>query len=228
MSIAANYRRILESIKETALTAGRQPDEVTLIAVSKYYSVEKIQEVYAAGCNQFGENRLQEALPKMKELPEDIHWHLIGTLQKNKVNKAVGRFELIHSVDSLELAHKISEVSLKQGEETRILLQVNTSGEASKHGFDPQVFEEVLGALAGLPNVSLGGLMTMAPLEASENDIHVYFARLRALRDKYRPLLIDRHDFKHLSMGMSHDYKIAIQEGATLLRIGTSIFGNDH
>lgn len=224
MSLSEKYLHILQHVKETALAAQRQLEDIIVVAVSKNHSVNEILSVYQAGCQNFGENRLQEALPKMEALPKQIHWHFIGTLQKNKVNKVVGQFALIHSVDSLDLAKKIAEVSVIKGVETSILLQVNTSGEQSKHGFTSASFLEALEELASLPNIHLEGLMTMAPLEASEEEIHIYFRRLRELRDQAKRLLGDSHTFKHLSMGMSHDYTIAIEEGATLIRIGTAIF----
>ncbi|MFA6916640.1 MAG: YggS family pyridoxal phosphate-dependent enzyme [Parachlamydiales bacterium] len=226
MKLENKYAQILEEVDLTARTVGRSPQEITLIAVCKNHTVEEISAVHQAGCLNFGENRLQEALPKMDALPQEIQWHLIGTLQKNKVNKALGRFALIHSVDSFELAEKISEASQKQELRTKILIQVNTSGESTKHGFTPQSFAEIVEELAVLPHLDLEGLMTMAPLDATEKEIHTYFSRLRKLRDETQLRLGASHHFHHLSMGMSHDFKIAIEEGATLLRVGTAIFSD--
>ena len=182
---------------------------------------EQVQPAYASGCRDFGESRLQDALPKISSAPPDIHWHLIGTLQKNKVRKAIGAFALIHSVDSPELAAKISECGQEAGIITPVLLQVNTSGETTKHGLSEEQWQPHLEMLLKLPFLRLEGLMTMAPFVEETDVIRRCFARLRQMRDR----LALGHPFRHLSMGMSHDYRIAIEEGATLLRIGTALFG---
>lgn len=188
------------------------PKNVKLVAVTKNVPVEDISLVYELGCRDFGENRVQDALPKIEELPPDIRWHFIGTLQKNKVKKVVGNFALIHSVDSVELAQEIS----KQGIDTAILLQVNTSGEASKKGFTADEFRRDLAMIQKMPYIQVKGLMTMAPLTEDVDQIRMCFRRLRELRDE--------SGLKELSMGMSHDYKIAIEEGATIVRVGSAIF----
>lgn len=188
-----------------------------MIAVSKTYSVDAVREVYGAGCRDFGESRVQEALPKIELGASDLRWHLIGTLQANKVRKVVGKFCLIHAVDSLELARKISSCSQEMGIESQVLLQVNTSGETSKRGLSAGQWEPHLNEVMALPNLQVEGLMTMAPLTEDEQVVRECFRRLRQFRDQLR--------LRHLSMGMSHDYPIAIEEGATLLRIGTVIFG---
>lgn len=188
------------------------PKNVKLVVVTKNVPVEDISLVYELGCRDFGENRVQDALPKIEELPPDIRWHFIGTLQKNKVKKVVGNFALIHSVDSVELAQEIS----KQGIDTSILLQVNTSGEESKQGFTEDEFRRNLAMIQKMPYIQVKGLMTMAPLTEDVDQIRMCFRRLRELRDEL--------GLKELSMGMSHDYKIAIDEGATIVRIGSAIF----
>lgn len=213
-----NYSHILDEISETAMACGRAPKEITLIAVSKGYPWDVVEPAYASGCRDFGESRLQEALPKIDLAPADIRWHLIGTLQKNKVAKAIGIFSLIHSVDTPELATKISQCSEERGVITPILLQVNTSGETTKHGLSQEQWQPHLEALFQLPSIRIEGLMTMAPFVEDEKAIRNCFALLRKMRDKL--------NLQHLSMGMSHDYRIAIEEGATLLRIGTAIFKN--
>lgn len=195
------------------------------MAVSKTYSVDDIQRVYNKGCRDFGESRIQEALEKQPLLPKDIQWHLIGTLQKNKVNKAVESFALIHSVDTLELAQKISEASLNKGVITSILLQVNVSGEQSKHGLSPLEWRAALESVSQLPNLAVRGLMTMAPLVEDESLIRTCFRQLFQLHAEFEQKVPQPSIFTELSMGMSHDYPIAIQEGATILRIGTAIFG---
>lgn len=204
------YREMKDAVAKAALECGRSPENILLLAVSKGCSLEEILAAYKDGCRDFGESRVQEALEKIENAPKDINWHLIGSLQTNKVKKAIGKFKLIHSVDSYELAEKISNASIK----IPILLQVNTSGESTKHGLSPQ---ENLEKFFRLPGVSVEGLMTMAPFVENEAVIRDCFVKLRNLRDQY--------GLKHLSMGMSHDWRIAIEEGATILRIGTNIFG---
>lgn len=182
-----------------------------LIVVSKNQPISKILEVYQQGCRDFGENRIHEALKKIEIAPSGINWHLIGTLQKNKVNKTLGKFSLIHSVDSFELAEKLSK-----GSHQSILLQVNTSGELSKHGLSIEEWRPYLDSLFSLPNISIQGLMTMAPLTKDTHVIRQTFCKLRQFGEELK--------LPHLSMGMSHDYELALEEGATIIRIGTAIF----
>jgi len=210
-------------IRTAAQGCGRSPAKVLLVAVSKGRSVEDIQGLYEAGQRDFGENRLQELESKWNLLPQDINWHFIGTLQTKKVPKVVGRIALIHSVDSLELAEKISEVSSKRQITSNILLQVNPSNEATKHGFTVERCREQFAELLELPAVKIRGLMTMAPLTEDEgcikqcfNDLYQLFSELQA---KYQPV-----EFTELSMGMSHDFQLAIAHGATLVRIGSHLF----
>lgn len=218
------YLRILENIAEIAQRSGRDPSAITLVAVSKGYSWTQVQTAYSEGCRDFGESRLQEAFAKKVEAPTDIRWHLIGSLQKNKVRKVVGAFSLIHSVDTLEIAEKISECSHEAQLVTPILLQVNTSGEATKHGLTQKEWKRSLESILALPAIRIEGLMTMAPLVEDKKIIRACFADLRRMRDLLAPQFVPRHPFQHLSMGMSHDYPIAIEEGATLLRIGTALW----
>lgn len=227
MNVINNYRRVVAAIEETARSCGRNPADITLVAVTKQHIWEHIKAAYAAGCRNFGESRLQEALPKIAGTPEDIHWHLIGTLQKNKVTKVIGTFALIHSVDSFELAEKISDCGLYEEIETRILLQVNVLGEESKHGLTPDELRQTYQKFLQLPSIKVEGLMTMAPFVENERVIRDCFARLRDLRDELRFEMEDPALLPELSMGMSHDYPIAIQEGATIVRVGTAIFGED-
>lgn len=200
-----SYQHVLKDI----------PDHVRLIVVTKEQPIDAIALVYDLGCRDFGENRVQDALPKIEEMPDDIRWHFIGSLQKNKVKKVVGRFALIHSVDSVELAQEIA----KQGIATDILLQVNTSGETSKQGFTVDEFGQAFKVIRGLPNINVKGLMTIAPLTEDVNVIRKCFRRLRQLRDEF--------GLQELSMGMSGDYRIAIEEGATMVRIGSAVFQNN-
>lgn len=205
--IGENYLKIRSQI----------PEKVLLVVVSKGQSVEDILECYNAGARDFGENRLEEFFLKKEKLPKDIRWHMIGTIQSKKVPKLMGQFDLIHSVDSLELAQKIDS----KGVRTKILLEANTSGEASKHGLTAEEWAGCYNQIKNLKNVIVEGLMTMAPLTEDTGIIRSCFKNLRKLRDELssrgRPLT-------HLSMGMSHDWRIALEEGATILRIGTSIF----
>lgn len=216
MSIEQNLSLLLKEIEETARACGRVPEEIKLIVVTKNIPEKKILEAYEYGCRDFGESRVIESVEKRGALPQDIRWHLIGRLQKNKVGKAVGSFALIHSVDSFELAKKISEVSLEKKRASSVLLQVNTSGEISKAGFSPDELKKKFSELNSLQGIDIQGLMTMAPLTEDESVIRNCFKNLRLLKQEFA--------VETLSMGMSHDYKIAISEGATLLRIGSAIF----
>lgn len=222
--ISDRYHRVLENIQKKCLECGRKAEDVTLIVVTKSHSIEAIHETYHLGARHFGESRLQEALEKIPALPENCHWHLIGRLQSNKIAKALQTFSLIHSVDTLELAEKISKASELRGVMTSILLQVNTSGEESKQGLSPSEWEERLEEVNDLPNITIEGLMTMAPLTNDIQRVRVCFRELYRLREKWRSHMREPQVFRHLSMGMSDDYLIAIEEGATLLRIGSAIF----
>ncbi len=226
MTIDENYKRVTEKILEAANAAGKKKEDMTLVAVTKNYSNAEIQQLYDLGCRNFGENRLQDALPKMEEAPKDIIWHMIGSLQKNKVKKAIGKFGLIHGVDSLDLALKISECSVELGVVTSILLQVNTSGEDTKHGFSEKSLIECFQTILKFPSLKIEGLMTMAPLTDDEKTIRGCFADLRMLKDCLNELFLPQCPMKILSMGMSHDYELAIKEGATHIRIGTALMSS--
>jgi pyridoxal phosphate enzyme (YggS family) len=226
MNDPVRYHYVVQSIKEKAVACGRRSQEILLIAVSKTASVESIQSIYQAGCREFGESRVQEALEKIPCLPHDCQWHLVGSLQSNKVGKAISAFHLIHSVNTPLLAQKISQASQTQGITTSILLQVNTSGEKSKQGLSAEEWQHSLEAINQLSHLKIEGLMTMAPYTEDQRVIRSCFRQLYQLREAWRGQMKDPLLFQHLSMGMSHDYLIAIEEGATLLRIGTAIFGD--
>lgn len=215
MNIQENYVKVLENISKIT------NKEITLVAVTKGRPLEDVLSLYHLGCRNFGENRLPDAFSKIENMPRDINWHFIGSLQKNKVKKAIGHFALIQGVDSYELASKISECSLELGIVSPILFQVNTSGEVTKHGFSKELLLENFDKLKGLPGLKIEGLMTMAPLTDDEKLIRSCFSSLRELQEK-----LNNHGniLKTLSMGMSHDYEIALQEGATMLRIGSALF----
>lgn len=225
MSVPTHFGQVAQIVREKALACGRPPQEISLVAVSKNCPVESIASAYEEGCKLFGESRVLEALDKIPQLPSDCLWHLIGSLQKNKVSKAISAFQLIHSVDTPELAQKISQASQAQNLTTAILLQVNTSGELTKHGLSPLEWERSLDFINELPHLKIEGLMTMAPFTEDEQVIRSCFRSLYQLRERWRSQIKEPALFQQLSMGMSHDFLIAIEEGATLLRIGSAIFG---
>ena len=220
------YRQIKQHIHDKAVACGRSPDDIALIAVAKTYPIDAIASAYQEGCRDFGENRVQEALKKIPLLPADCRWHLIGTLQSNKITAALPLFQCIHAVDNPLLAEKISRASVTRGCVTSVLLQVNTSGEASKHGLSGEAWEAALAHVNQLPALRIEGLMTLAPYTQNEEVIRLCFRRLYAWREAWRGRMQDPAAFRHLSMGMSHDYEIAIEEGATILRIGSAIFSS--
>lgn len=215
--LSERLEKVRSQIAEACHKSGRDPSDVALIAVTKYATNEDLLEAYRLGLRSFAESRIPTALEKMAHLPSDISWHFIGHLQSNKAAKSAGRFALIHSIDSLALAKKISDASLVQNCITQLLLQVNTSGEASKQGFTISACRQHFAKLSQLPGIAVQGLMTMAPLTEDEQVLRSCFSLLRSLRDELK--------LPHLSMGMSHDFPIAIEEGATLLRIGSALFG---
>jgi pyridoxal phosphate enzyme (YggS family) len=215
---------ILKKISHAAMSAGRSPDDVKLIAVTKTVGIEKIREAVDIGLRTFGENKVQEAQKKIANLKSDIanlriEWHLIGHLQKNKAKYAVQLFDLIHTIDSIELAEEISRQAEKIDKIQRVLVQVKLSEEEKKHGTSEEEFMTLLKKINVLNNIRLEGLMTMPPFFEDPEKTRPYFRRLKALRDNagYR--------LPELSMGMSNDFEVAIQEGATMVRIGTAIFG---
>jgi len=222
--IADRLASIQGRLAAAATAAGRDPGSVALVAVSKTHPVESVREAFEAGQTIFGENRVQELLAKAPLLPAKIRWHLIGHLQKNKIRKVLPLVELIHGVDSLDLARDIDRIAAELGLFPRILLEVNVSGEESKFGFDPGVLRTQVDELLGLPRVQVEGLMTIAPYVENPEEVRHVFRNLRTLRDE----LATRSGtpLSTLSMGMSGDFEVAIAEGATLVRVGTSIFGS--
>lgn len=215
--------QILARIGAAAQRSGREASDIGLVAVSKYQSAQKIRAIIEEGLTLFGESRVQEAAPKISLLPAKLHWHFIGHLQSNKIRKALPLFELFHSVDTLDLALAMDRIAGEMGRFPRVLLEVNVSGEASKHGFSPTSLKASLDQLLRLPRLQVEGFMTMAPLTKDPETTRPYFAKLRELRNEAS------RDFgiplSSLSMGMSHDFEIAIEEGATLVRIGSALFG---
>jgi pyridoxal phosphate enzyme (YggS family) len=225
--ISENLERVKSRIAEAAGRSGRAPESIRLVVVSKTVSIEKIIEARQAGAELFGENRVQEALEKIDHLGQSGPvWHFIGHLQKNKVKHIVGRFDLIHSVDSVDLAQIINEKSLAQNLITHILVQVNVTGEASKSGLAPDALESALRALSKMPAIKVEGLMTIPPLAPNPEESRNVFSRLSELRDQMAELSMEGISLQELSMGMSNDFTVAIEEGATLVRVGSAIFGD--
>lgn len=239
VDIEANLRDVRRRIKEAAQRAGRDLSEITLVAVTKTVPVEAIREAYNLGLRHFGENRVGEAADKIRPINHwiqgasphsPVEWHMVGHLQSRKAKIAVELFDVIDSVDSFKLAREIDKRCGSIGKTMPILLEVNVSGEASKYGFRIQTKEEqedflsAVEKIIALSNVKVRGLMTMAPIVADPEEVRPHFRRLKELRDE----LVDRFpaaDWHHLSMGMTDDYEVAVEEGATLVRIGRAIFG---
>jgi pyridoxal phosphate enzyme (YggS family) len=225
--IARNVRTVLENIRRAAEKAGRHPKDIRLVAVTKTIAPERIRAAVAAGVSVLGENRLQEALPKIEAVgPRDgLSWHFIGTLQRRKVKSVVGRFALIHSVDSVDLAEEIDRRAGAAGIQQEVLLEVNVGGESSKAGCHPDGVAEAVAAVERLPHVVLRGLMTVPPPTADPESARPYFRRLRMLAESAAATEQGARRLRELSMGMSQDYAVAVEEGATLVRVGTAIFG---
>jgi pyridoxal phosphate enzyme (YggS family) len=222
-TIAENLERVREQIAQAAAKAGRAGDEIQLVAITKTHDAEKVREAIEAGQILFGESRLQEARAKIPELPSNLRWHFVGHLQKNKIRHALPLFEMIHSVDSLALAEDINRIAQEEGAHPRVLLEVNVAGEGSKFGFDPEKLRNEMEPLLALLRLSIEGLMTIPPIAEEAEASRKYFVDLRELRDA----LEKDFDLKlqQLSMGMTNDFAIAVEEGATLVRVGTAIFG---
>ena len=226
--MVANIEHVRSVIAESALRVGRAPEEVTLVAVSKTMPVELVQMAYNLGVTDFGENRVQEALPKIAAFhPQGLRWHMIGHLQSNKAGKVVEPFYCVHSVDSLHLAQALSRHAGEHGKVLPVLLQVNVSGEASKEGMSLAEVPELTRQIVDLPDIQVDGLMTIAPLVEDPEQVRPEFRKLRDLRDQLRSEL-PQCSWRHLSMGMTGDYAVAIEEGATIVRIGRAIFGERH
>jgi len=223
--LAANIAHVRSAIAEAAQRAGRSADEITLVAVSKTMPGELVQMAYNLGVTDFGENRVQEALPKIEAFhPQGVRWHMIGHLQSNKAAKVVGQFSCVQSVDSLHLAQALNQHAGEHGIRLPVLLQVNVSGEASKEGMPPAQTLELARQVVELPAIEVEGLMTIAPLVEDPETVRPIFRELRLLRDRLRTTL-PASSWRHLSMGMTDDYAVAIEEGATIVRIGRAIFG---
>lgn len=223
--IWANIEKIRQNIADTVLQCGRKQEEVTLIAVSKTKPVSMLEEAYATGIRDFGENKVQEILSKYEELPKDIRWHMIGHLQRNKVKSIVDKVYMIHSVDSDRLAEEISKEAVKKGLQVPILIEVNIAGEESKYGLKAEDVPEFVQKISVLPGICIKGLMTVAPYVENSEENRQYFVKLRQLSVDIKRKNIDNVTMDILSMGMTGDYLTAIEEGSTYVRVGTGIFG---
>lgn len=220
-----NLREVETNIALACEKAGRSRDEVTLIAVSKTKPVSMLNEIYDAGIRTFGENKVQELMEKEEEMPKDISWHLIGHLQRNKVKHVAGKVALIHSVDSYRLAEEINVQAKKNRVTVPILIEVNIAAEDTKFGVKPQETAQLIEEISSLENVRVAGLMTIAPNVQNPEDNRVHFRALKQLSVDIASKNIDNVGMKILSMGMTGDYMVAIEEGATMVRVGTGIFG---
>jgi PLP dependent protein len=221
--VGTRYEAVRRTVADAADCAGRSPDEVTIVAVTKTVGIEEIGHAIAAGARDFGENRVQEFLGKYGLFP-DVNWHFIGTLQSNKVKDVVGKACLIHSVDSVKLLDTIDRKAAEIGVVQPVLLEVNVAGEVSKHGFAPADLPEALLEGSRSENVLVKGLMTMAPFARPE-EVRWVFRALRELRDSLRESPLDGVELDELSMGMTNDFRVAVEEGATIVRVGRAIFG---
>ena len=225
MSIGGNIEYIQDLKKKAAERSGRSGDDVLLVAVTKLHSTDEINEAIHCGITAIGENKVQEIMDKYDRV-EPVRWHLIGHLQTNKVKYIIDKVSMIHSVDSLKLAQEINKRAQQHGLVMDILIQVNSAMEESKFGITTEETGELIGQiLETCPNVRIRGLMCIAPFEDNPDDARVYFAEVKKLYDKYGQIDHPMLDFKYLSMGMSNDFEVAIEEGSNLIRVGTSIFG---
>lgn len=225
-TIAQRIEQTKAAIDRACACCDRSSREVSLIAVSKTKPVSMLTEAYAAGCRDFGENKVQELTEKYEVLPKDIRWHMIGHLQRNKVKYLIGRVFLIHSVDSLRLAQEISKESVKKQTVTNILVEVNVAGEATKFGLsESEAVILLVTKIAALPGIAIKGLMTVAPYVEDPEDNRQYFHALKQLSVDIMRKNIDNVSMDILSMGMTGDYDVAVEEGATYVRVGTGIFG---
>jgi PLP dependent protein len=223
VSISENLERVREQIRQGAVKSGRSENEIELVAITKTHPAERIRDAVEAGQTLFGESRVQEARAKIPKLPSSLRWHFVGHLQKNKIRHALPLFELFHGIDSLGLAQEMNRIAAEEGGHPRGLLEVNVAGEGSKFGFTTETLRAEMEPLLELQRLSIEGLMCIPPLADEAESSRKYFVQLRELRDS-----VEREfslKLPHLSMGMTQDFWIAVEEGATLVRVGTAIFG---
>ncbi len=220
-----NYANVLNNVHNACERVGRNADEVTLIAVSKTKPVEMLQEIYECGCRDFGENKVQEIMDKYEKLPDDIRWHMIGHLQTNKVKYIVDKVYMIHSVDSIKLAKEISKEAVKKNVTVKVLLEVNVAKEETKFGLLTEEVLDFYKEVIDLPGLKMCGLMTIAPYVENSEENRQHFVNLKQLMVDIESEKTDNISVGELSMGMTGDYEVAIEEGATYVRVGTGIFG---
>ncbi|MEK6775373.1 MAG: YggS family pyridoxal phosphate-dependent enzyme [bacterium] len=225
MFIAENIEKIRKRAQRSARHAGRDPDGITIVAVTKTVDAERIQEAVSAGISVLGENRVQDAREKIQKIDRAVQWHMIGHLQTNKAREAAALFDMVHSVDSLRVAQALNVEAGKQGKKLPVLVQVNISEEESKSGVKAQEALNLVKSVAAMENLTVQGLMTMPPYAEDPEKSRWVFRSLREMRDRIAEMDIQGVCMTHLSMGMSHDFETAVEEGATLIRIGTAIFG---
>ena len=224
--LSDNLHEVQENIRKACERSGRNPEDVTLIAVSKTKPVSDIEQIYAAGIREFGENKVQEMNDKQKVLPGDINWHMIGHLQRNKVKYIVDNVAMIHSFDSVRLAEEISKEAVKKNVAVDILVEVNVAKEESKFGLYTEDVGQFVEQISKLPGINIKGLMTSAPFVDNPEDNRQYFKKLKDLSVDINAKNIDNVHMDFLSMGMTNDYVVAVEEGATHVRVGTAIFGH--
>lgn len=224
-SIASNLHLVREKVSQAALKVGRDPEDIQIIAVTKTVDIPQMEEAIAAGITAIGENRVQEITKKYPLLKEKVDWHLIGHLQTNKVKYIIDKVSLIHSLDRLSLANEISKRAQQKGLVMPVLVQVNVAKEESKFGLKVEEVIPFLKDIAGMQGLKILGLMTIAPFVEDVEDVRYVFRDLRNLAEKIKQEAIPGVVMKHLSMGMTNDYEVAVEEGATLIRVGTGIFG---
>jgi len=223
--VAVNYRNITDRIGEAAAKAGRDAGGIKLLAAAKSQRLDAIRTAIAAGVKLIGENYVQEAQGKKKHIPQLVEWHMIGHLQRNKAKAAVNLFTVIETLDSVTLARQLDKEGARCGGTVRAFVEVNLAGEESKSGVEKYQLKNLLGEIGTLTHVAIEGLMTVPPFRENPEDVRRYFHELYELREALSGLRLPNVDLKELSMGMSHDYSIAIEEGATIVRIGTALFG---
>jgi pyridoxal phosphate enzyme (YggS family) len=225
VDVCANYRKIVDRINEAAAKVGRNAQDITLLAAAKSQSVELVQAAIAAGVRLIGENYVQEAEEKRKLISEPVEWHMIGHLQRNKAKAAIKMFDLIQTLDSVALALELDKAGKNQGKTVRTLIEVNLEDEASKSGIGRHNVAELLKSVGDLSHVRVEGLMAVPPFKENPEEVRPYFCTLKELQVELQRLKIPNVSLNQLSMGMTHDYPIAVQEGATIVRIGTALFG---
>jgi len=225
VDVASNCRNILIRINEAAKKCGRKAQDIKLLGAAKAQSIDVIHAAVAAGVTLIGENYVQEAKEKMARISQSVEWHMIGHLQRNKAKAAVELFDVIESLDNLALAREIDREGRKQGKTVRVFIEVNLGGEESKSGIAKNQVASLLEEAAKLSHLHVEGLMTVPPFHENLEEVRPYFRELRELREKLNESHLPNIDLKELSMGMTHDYPVAIEEGATIVRIGTALFG---